>query len=75
MRALKEGLKSVIKGVGNGFKAIGSKIAEIIPGLIGSIVGFVFKTAGSVISFLGGNSWVLMMGVVFFIVEQTRSKF
>ena len=52
MRALKEVLKSVIKGVGNGFEAIGSKIAEIILGLIGSIVDFVFKTAGSVISFL-----------------------
>ena len=46
-------LKPVAKGVGNGLKDLGSKIAPILPGLIGTIVSFIFKTAGSVISFLG----------------------
>ena len=44
MNALTRGLKSVTKGVGIGFKTLGSKIAGILPDLIGSIVGFIFKT-------------------------------
>ena len=55
--ALTRGLKSVAKGVGVGFKTLGSKISDILPGLIGSITGFISKTAGSVINFLGQNVW------------------
>ena len=44
--ALTKGLKFVVKGVGNGFKTLGSKVAGILQGLIGSIVSFIFKTAG-----------------------------
>ena len=39
MRALSRGLKSVVKGVDDGFKTIGSKIMVNLPGLIGSTVG------------------------------------
>ena len=46
--ALTRGLKSVAKGVGVGFKTLGSKISDILPSLIGSITGFISKTAGSV---------------------------
>ena len=51
--SLTKGLKSVATGVGNGLKELGKKIAGILPGLIGAIVSFIFKTAGSVISFIG----------------------
>ena len=44
--ALKRGLKSMVKGVKNYFRTLGSKIAGILPGLIGSIVSFISKTAG-----------------------------
>ena len=40
------GLTSVAKGVVNGLKTLGSKIAGIPSVLIGSVVGFIFKTAG-----------------------------
>lgn len=50
--SLSKGFKSVAKGVGNGLRELGKKIAGILPGLIGSIVSFIFKTAVSVISFL-----------------------
>ena len=53
VNSLTKGLKSVATGVGNGLKELGKKIAGILPGLIGAIVSFIFKTAGSVISFLG----------------------
>lgn len=53
VNSLSKGLKSVAKGVGNGLKNLGEKIAGIRPGLTESIVSFIFKTNGSVISFLG----------------------
>ena len=57
VNTLTKGLKSVATGVGNGLKELGKKIAGILPGLIGAIVSFIFfKTAGSVISFLGKNA-------------------
>ena len=48
MNALTRGLKSVTKGVEIGFKTLGSKIAGILPDVIGSIVGFIFNTFFSV---------------------------
>ena len=44
--ALTRGLKSMVKGVKNYFRTLGSKIAGILPGLIRSIVSFISKTAG-----------------------------
>ena len=44
MNALTRGLKSVTKGVEIGFKTLGSKIAGILPDVIGSIVSFIFST-------------------------------
>ena len=39
-------LKATGKAMGNGLKDIGSKVGSILPGLYGSIVSFLFKTAG-----------------------------
>ena len=72
--SLTKGLKSVATGVGNGLKELGKKIAGILPGLIGAIVSFIFKTAGSVISFLGKNAWLLTLGVSVFKVERFKKK-
>ena len=72
--SLKKGLKTVASGVGNGLKELGKKIAGILPGLIGAIVSFIFKTAGSVISFLGKNAWLLILGVAVFMVERFQKK-
>ena len=70
-----KGLKTVATGVGNGLKELGKKIAQILPGLlIGSIVSFIFKTAGSVISFLGKNAWLLLHGVAVFMVERLKKR-
>lgn len=59
--ALLKGLKSVTKGVGNGSKTLGSKIAATLLDLFGSIVCFIFNTAGSVISLIRQNAWLLLM--------------
>ena len=74
VNSLTKGLKSVANGVGNGLKELGKKIAGILPGLIGAIVSFIFKTAGSVISFLGKNAWLLILGVAVFTIERFKKK-
>ena len=74
VNSLTKGLKTVATGVGNGLKELGKKIAGILPGLIGAIVSFIFKTAGSVISFRGKNAWLLILGVAVFTVERFKKK-
>ena len=71
---LKNGLTSLGKGVGNGLKTIGKKLGEILPGLVGAIASFVFKTAGEVVGFLAKNAWLLIVGVVIYLVEQFKNK-
>ena len=72
--SLTKGLKSVAKGVGKGLQELGKKIGSIHPGLLGSIVSFVFRTAGQVISFLGKNVWLLILAVAAFLIEKTIER-
>ena len=71
---LKAGLTKVAKGVGNGLKELGKKLGEILPGMIGAIASFIFRTAGEVIGFLAKNAWLLIVGLVLFAVEQLKKK-
>ena len=71
---LKSGLSKLGKGVSNGFKAIGKKLGEILPGMIGAIASFIFKTAGEAIGFLAKNAWLLIVAVVVYFVEQVKNK-
>ena len=72
--SLKAGLTNVAKGVGNGLKALGKKLGEILPGMIGAIASFLFRTAGEVIGFLAKNAWLLIVGLVVLAVEQFKKK-
>ena len=71
---LKAGLTKVAKGVGNGLKELGKKLGEILPGMIGVIASFIFRTAGEVIGFLAKNAWLLIVGLVVLAVEQLKNK-
>ena len=71
---LKNGLTSLGKGVGNGLKTIGKKLGEILSGLVGAIASFAFKTAGEVVGFLAKNAWLLIVGVVIYLVEQFKKE-
>ena len=71
---LKSGLSRLGKGVGKGFKAIGKKLGEILPGMIGAIASFIFKTAGEAIGFLAKNAWLLIIAVVVYFVEKVKNK-
>ena len=69
---LKKGLTSLGKGVGGALKTIGKKIGEILPGMIGAIASFVFKTAGEAIGFLAKNAWLLILAAVMFMIEKFK---
>ena len=71
---LKAGLTKVAKGVGNGLKELGKKLGEILPGMIGAIASFLFKTAGEAIGFLAKNAWLLIVGLVVLAVEQFKKR-
>ena len=71
---LKSGLSKLGKGVGNGLKAIGKKLGEILPGMVGAIASFIFKTAGEAIGFLAKNAWLLIVAVVVYFVEKVKNK-
>ena len=55
--------KKLGKGIGNGLQTMGKKIGSLLPGLINSIVSFIFKAAGQAISFLAENTWLLILAV------------
>ena len=71
---LKKGLTSLGKGVGGALKTIGKKIGEILPGMIGAIASFVFKTAGEAVGFLVKHAWLLILAAVTIMIEKLKKK-
>ena len=69
---LEKGLTSLGKGVGGALKNIGKKIGEILPGMIGAIASFVFKTAGEAVGFIAKNAWLLILAAVMFMIEKFK---
>ena len=72
--AARNGLKAGTQAVGKGLKTVGQKLGSLLPGLIGSIVSFIFKSAGQVLSFLGEHAWLLILAVVAFFMERLLKK-
>ena len=71
---LQKGLTSLGKGVGGALKNIGKKIGEILPGMIGAIASFVFKTAGEAVGFLAKHAWLLILAAVTIMIEKLKKK-
>ena len=71
---LKKGLTSLGKGVGGALKTIGKKIGEILPGMIGAIASFVFKTAGEAVGFLVKHAWLLILAAVTIMIEKFKKR-
>ena len=71
---LKKGLTSLGKGVGGALKTIGKKIGEILPGMIGAIASFIFKTAGEAVGFLAKHAWLLILAAVTIMIEKFKKK-
>ena len=72
--AAMNGLKAGTKAVGKRLKTIGQKLGSLLPGLLGSIVSFIFRSAGQVLSFLGEHAWLLILAVVAFFMERLLKK-
>ena len=71
---LKKGLTSLGKGVGGALKNIGKKIGEILPGMVGAIASFIFKTAGEAVGFLAKHAWLLILAAVTIMIENLKKK-
>ena len=67
-------LKSMGNQLANGLKTVGAKAASALPGLIGTIVSFLFKTAGQAIGYLAEHTWLLILAAVVFIFEKYIKK-
>ena len=67
-------LKATGKDLGKDLKDIGSKVTSLLPGLIGSIVSFLFKPAGQVVGFLAEHTWLLILAAVAFLFEKYLKK-
>ena len=72
--AITNALKKLGTEIGNGLKKIGAKAASALPGLIGAIVSFLFKAAGSAIGFLAEHTWLLILAVVAFLFQKLMKK-
>ena len=46
IKVITNSLKTTGKALGNGLKENGKKIASILPGLVGAIISYLFRTAG-----------------------------
>ena len=71
---LKKGLTSLGKGVGGALKNIGKKIGEILPGMVGAIASFIFKTAGEAVGFLAKHAWLLILAAVTIMIEKLKKR-
>ena len=67
-------LKKLGKDLGDGLNMLGAKAASALPGLIGVLVSFHFKAAGSVIGFLAEHTWLLILAVVVFLLKKLLKK-
>ena len=72
--AITNALKSMGKQLANGLKTVGAKAASALPGLIGTIVSFIFKTVGQAMGYLAGHTWLLILAAVVFIFEKYIKK-
>ena len=67
---------TVKKGFKYGTKVVGQKLKNTNhnPGMIGSIVSFIFKAAGQVFSFLSEHTWLIILVVVAFFIEKLLNR-
>ena len=71
---LQKGLTSLGKKVWGALKTIGKKIGEILPGMVGAIASFIFKTAGEAVGFLAKHAWLLILAAVTIMIEKFKKK-
>ena len=68
--AVTKALKATRKAMAGGLKGIGAKLGSLLPGLIGQVTHFLFKTAAKAVGFLAEHTWLLILAVVAFFFEK-----
>jgi predicted nucleic acid-binding Zn-ribbon protein len=53
---------------------LGSKAIDALPGIIGSIVGWLFKTAGEAVNYIAEHIWLLFLFFVAGLFEMVKKK-
>ena len=74
MSTLTKGLKATGKAMANGLREIAAKLGSLLPGLIGQIATFLFKTASKAVGFLAEHTWLLILAAVAFLFEKYIKK-
>ena len=72
VNSITKALKATGQALGKGLKDIGAKLGYLLPGLIGSIVNFLFNAAGQVVWFLAEHTWLLILAAVAFLLEKLK---
>ena len=72
--AITNALKAMGKQMSNGLKAIAAKAASALPGPIGAIVSFLFKTVEQAIGYLAEHTWLLILVAVAFLVGKINKR-
>lgn len=62
--------KTALETLAKWLRALAEKSAAAIPGLIGTIVSFILKTAGSAVSFIGEQLWLFVTAAIFFVITK-----
>ena len=56
-------VKKLLENVRDGLLWLGKKFGDALPGLLGSLFAFIFKSAAKVVGFLSREMWVLFLAV------------
>ena len=62
--------KEIVKQFGNWLKTLAAKSAAAIPGLIGSVVSFILKSAGTVVGFIAEELWIFVTAMTFYLINR-----
>lgn len=74
LKKLGDGVKTLGGKLGEVLKKLGKWAAAALPGLIGSIISFLFKAAEQAIDYLAKHAWLLILVVVVFLVKKLLKR-
>ena len=66
------------KNIANLLLKIADKMLVALPGIIGSVVSFILKSASAAVGFVAEHVWILMValaGILYnYVISKTKSK-
>ena len=60
---MKEWLRNKLKALASLLGKLGLKVAEALPGIIGTIISWILNRAAEVVGWVSQNLWALVVGV------------